>query len=1014
MPSVIDVVLNLVDRVTNPLKTVQREMERTAKTNQRLGRDIQKIGSGISSVGESLMPVAAGITAIGVAGGKAFIDFDSIITGAAAKAGATAEEMEMMRQKASRFGADFPISATQAAEGMDRLAAAGYDANQVVGVMPSVITAAVASGEDLATTSDVVSNALNIWNLKQGDIAANAMRVADVVQMAANKSSLGMNDFGVAMQYAGAPAATLNVSIEQLATAMAIMKNNGIEASTIGTSLRSVFSRLSEPPKPAAEAIAELGLQVKDAQGNFLGLQPIVEQLRGKILNLSNTEQVAYAKALAGEEAYSGLLALVKTAPEDYQALQNAMDNATGSSQAQFEVMKGTLKNSIDGMLGSLESLAINFGSVLTPQIKAMTDTIGSFADMINTISPETKLLIGDILMGTVAFTGFTLAAGKAVSIGGGIVKLYGDIGLAARGQTIHNKALQFAVQNTVSAYRTLGKEIDLLKTAQDGSKQSIFTGIATQIRQSAANLNRNRPAFFTNIQQEFNKIRTLKWADVTTAMTNAMPRDIFGSVKRGIGDAVEYIRRQTLNAGKAISGMVRQIEIANIRSRAMNGFTFITRSIWSMTRAAFAFAFSPLGIALIAIAGAAYLVYQNWSMVGPYFIGLWERIQSALITAWNKIQPAWNSLLAVFPKLQMAISPAIEALQRIFDMAVNGQGAFAPLIAVIQLVASLFGGILVGAFVIASNVLVGTVVAAVNVAASIITGFLGVLEGIITFITGVFTGNWQMAWQGVVKIFDSVFSTITGIVDGVLGGIKEAVNGIISSVNSISFTVPDFVPGIGGKTFGNLNLPKFAGGVENFAGGPAIINDEGAEIVDLPGGTRVIPHDESLQTAYMQGQNGVVNSIINAINGFAKVNNAPQPITENTTSGDFIQKGINTLMNVIGRIPEPQNRIVPQQSLTNMKLNLPAMQPFENPESVNNTYITNITENKTTQTPTNRLVNTYGNTERKNDVNISININGVTINDKDTDIEDFANRIMQQIYYQMQKRSINMNEGAV
>ena len=382
MASVIDVVLNLVDRVTNPLRTVQREMERTANMNRRLGRDIERIGSGFSSVGESMLPIAAGITAIGVAGGRAFIDFDSIITGAAAKAGATADEMEMMRQKASQFGADFPISATQAAEGMDRLAAAGYDANQVIGVMPSVITAAVASGEDLATTSDVVSNALNIWNLKQGDIEQNAMRVADVVQMAANKSSLGMADFGLAMQYAGAPAATLNVSIEQLATAMAIMKNNGIEASTIGTSLRSVFSRLSEPPKPAAEAIEALGLQVKDATGNFLGLQPIVEQLRGKILNLSNTEQVAYAKALAGEEAYSGLLALVKTAPEDYQALQDAMDSATGSSQAQFEVMKGTLKNSIDGMLGSLESLAINFGTVLTPQIKMITDSIGNFADI--------------------------------------------------------------------------------------------------------------------------------------------------------------------------------------------------------------------------------------------------------------------------------------------------------------------------------------------------------------------------------------------------------------------------------------------------------------------------------------------------------------------------------------------------------------------------------------------------------------------------------------------------------
>lgn len=442
MATQIDVTLRLIDMMTSPLVRVQNEMERTARAHQRMGRDIQRIGDGFSSVGESMLPIAAGITAIGAAGGRAFIDFDSIITGAAAKAGATAEEMEMMRQKASQFGADFPISATQAAEGMDRLAAAGYDANQVVGVMPSVITAAVASGEDLATTSDVVSNALNIWNLKQGDIAQNAMRVADVVQMASNKSSLGMADFGLAMQYAGAPAATLNVSIEQLATAMAIMKNNGIEASTIGTSLRSVFSRLSEPPKPAAEAIEALGLQVKDASGNFLGLQPIVEQLRGKILNLSNTEQVAYAKALAGEEAYSGLLALVKTAPEEYQALQNAMDSATGSSQAQFEVMKGTLKNSIDGMLGSLESLAINFGSVLTPQIKMVTDNIGNLADLINTLSPETKLLIGNILMWTVAFTGFMLATGKVISIGGGIVKLYGDIGRAAMGGSIQNKAL--------------------------------------------------------------------------------------------------------------------------------------------------------------------------------------------------------------------------------------------------------------------------------------------------------------------------------------------------------------------------------------------------------------------------------------------------------------------------------------------------------------------------------------------------------------------------------------------
>lgn len=828
MATQIDVTLRLIDMMTSPLVRVQNEMERTARAHQRMGRDIQRIGDGFSSVGESMLPIAAGITAIGAAGGRAFIDFDSIITGAAAKAGATAEEMEMMRQKASQFGADFPISATQAAEGMDRLAAAGYDANQVVGVMPSVITAAVASGEDLATTSDVASNALNIWNLKQGDIAQNAMRVADVVQMASNKSSLGMADFGLAMQYAGAPAATLNVSIEQLATAMAIMKNNGIEASTIGTSLRSVFSRLSEPPKPAAEAIEALGLQVKDASGNFLGLQPIVEQLRGKILNLSNTEQVAYAKALAGEEAYSGLLALVKTAPEEYQALQNAMDSATGSSQAQFEVMKGTLKNSIDGMLGSLESLAINFGSVLTPQIKAVTDSIGSFADMINELTPKTKLLIGNILMGIVAFTGFMLATGKVISIGGGIVKLYGDIGRAAMGGSIHNKALQFAVLNTVNAYRTLRTTLIAVKSAM-----------------------------------------TLETVAIATA----------------------------------------------------SGLSKISDAIKMVVSASRAFIFSPLGIALMAIAGIAFLIYQNWETVGPFLIGLWNQIKTALLSAWAAIQPAVISLMASFGRLREAVANAINAVSTALQPAFNavnmvisavlsfGGSISSFLMPILQMLAMLLGGALVTALIIAANVIANNIVIAINIAASVITGFLGVLDGIITFLTGVFTGNWAMAWQGIVKVFESIFTTITNIIDSVLNGIKANVNSIIDTINSISFTVPEGVPGIGGETFGGLNIPKFAGGVENFTGGPAIIHDKGAEIVDLPSGTRVIPHDKSLQTAYVQGKR------------------------DNQGGG--------------------------------------------------------------------------------NNFSFSINIYGANMKN-DADMDELADKLMQRIYYQMQKRSINMNEGAV
>lgn len=828
MATQIDVTLRLIDMMTSPLVRVQNEMERTARAHQRMGRDIQRIGDGFSSVGESMLPIAAGITAIGAAGGRAFIDFDSIITGAAAKAGATAEEMEMMRQKASQFGEDFPISATQAAEGMDRLAAAGYDANQVVGVMPSVITAAVASGEDLATTSDVVSNALNIWNLKQGDIAQNAMRVADVVQMASNKSSASVADFGVILQEAGTPANTLGISIEQLSTAVAILKNTGSDASKIGNALSATFSNLSAPTKPAAEALDKLGVTVKDAKGNFLGLQPIIEQMRKGMAGLANTERIALAKSIAGQDYYSQLLSLIDTTPEAYQAMQDAMDNATGSSQAQFEVMKGTLKNSIDGMLGSLESLAINFGSVLTPQIKAMTDAIGGFADMINTISPETKLLIGDILMGTVAFTGFMLATGKVISIGGGIVKLYGDIGRAAVGGSIQNKALQFAVLNTVNAYRTLRTTLIAVKSAM-----------------------------------------TLETVAIATA----------------------------------------------------SGFSKIAGAIKTVISVSRAFIFSPIGITLMTIAGIALLIYQNWEIVGPFLIGLWNQIKTALLSAWTTIQPAVISLMASFNRLRetasngisaisMAIQPVFNVINKIIDSVLSfGSSVGSSLMPILQALAVFLGGVLITGLVITANIIANNIITAINIATAVITGFLGVLDGIITFLTGVFTGNWEMAWQGIVKVFDSIFSTITGIVDSVLSGIKANINSVIDGINSIQFTVPDFIPGIGGQTFEGLNIPKFARGTENFTGGPAIINEQGGEIVDLPSGTRVIPHDKSIQTAYAQGR--------------------------------------------------------------------------------------------------------QDNQSNSNNFNFSINIYGANMK-SDADMDELADKLMQRIYYQMQKRSINMNEGAV
>jgi phage-related protein len=156
--------------------------------------------------------------------------------------------------------------------------------------------------------------------------------------------------------------------------------------------------------------------------------------------------------------------------------------------------------------------------------------------------------------------------------------------------------------------------------------------------------------------------------------------------------------------------------------------------------------------------------------------------------------------------------------------------------------------------FVAAFRFAINAVETFINVLAAVIGGALDVLNGIIDFLTGVFTGNWSAAWQGIVEIFSGIFNTITGVCEAVLGGVKGAINAVIGGINSISVDIPDWVPGVGGSHY-SPSIPYLARGTENWRGGPAVIHDAGPEIVDLPSGTRVIPHDKSMKEQYERGR---------------------------------------------------------------------------------------------------------------------------------------------------------------
>lgn len=792
MASIIDVVMQLTDRVSEPLRRIRSNMEENSRLNRQLGRDVRNVGRGFGSIASTMMPAATAVSAFGALGTKTFMDFEDTITGAGVKAGATGEQLERMKETALKLGHDFPITASEAAEAMDRLAAGGFDAEQTMAAMPGIIEASVASGEDMATTSDVITSALNIWNLKTGDVAENTQHVADVVQMAANVSKLGMADFGLAMQYAGAPAAALGVNIEELSTAMAIMSNNGIEASTIGTSLRSTMSRLASPPKEAAAAIDQLGLHLQNADGSFVGITEAISQMREAMDGMTDTQQVGIAKAIAGEDAFSGLLALIKTSPEAYKEVEDSIKNSTGSSHEAYVKMQNTLKGSINAMKSAVESLAISFGSTLAPSVKAAADAIKSIADFLGGLSPATRSVVANIALSVVGFTAFSFAMSKVLKAGGSMVMMYSRIGNVLKGGRETNLLLRYSVLGVRSAFiqlsSTASKVMGVLRNSMSiGSWRSALTFLRTS---GAAGLSK--------------------------------------------------IGSTAVQAGTKVMMMIRSFSMVTMLSGAKNAVLGFGRALLTIGRVGIGAMFSPVGIAIMAIAGAAYILYNHWDKVAPFFTSMWTEIQNAFSVAWQAISPALEGVGNAWSRLVNAFNSQGTTLNRLAH--------------IIEFLASILGGVLIAGIIAAADIFTGVFVSAIEIVSSIVSAAIGVFGGLIDFITGVFTGDWSLAWQGVVEIFSSIFGGIKGICSGVLDGIRAAINAVINGINSISVDIPDWVPGVGGQHFG-VNIPTLYTGTSNFSGGPAVINDRfGGEIVDLPSGTRIIPHDQSVQQAYKMG----------------------------------------------------------------------------------------------------------------------------------------------------------------
>lgn len=372
-----EIMLEAKDRITPILSTLGNGIRSFAgKTWSVTMRAVDLITSPVRGIINLLKnPVFQVGAVLGVSIGlkdtiETYKDFEAAMSQVQAISGATGSEVTKLTNKAKEMGTTTKFTAEESAEAFNYMAMAGWKTEDMLSGIEGILSLAAASGEDLATTSDIVTDALTAFNMK----ASDAGRFSDVLAAAASNANTTVSGMGETFKYAGSMAGALGYSIEDVALMTGLMANTGIKATMAGTALNSIFTRLSTNTNGAADAMSDLGIEFFTSEGNARDLSDVMGELRSATANMTAEQKSQLANTIAGTQAQKGLLAILNASEEDYNKLADAINNADGAAANMSETMLDNLQGSITLLQSAVDGVKISFGERLSPYVRSLAD----------------------------------------------------------------------------------------------------------------------------------------------------------------------------------------------------------------------------------------------------------------------------------------------------------------------------------------------------------------------------------------------------------------------------------------------------------------------------------------------------------------------------------------------------------------------------------------------------------------------------------------------------------------
>ncbi len=795
--------------------------------NSSVGAAQSKLGALGKAAGAAMKAAAAASAAATAAVGafaassvKTGMEFDKSMSQVAATMGKTVDEVQDLRAFAQEMGATTAFSATEAADALNYMALAGYDAETSMAMLPNVLNLAAAGSIDLASASDMITDAQSALGLTLEQ--TNAM--VDQMAKASSKSNTSVAQLGEAILTVGGTAQYMAGGTQELNTVLGVLADNGIKGSEGGTHLRNMLLKLSAPTADATKLLNSLGVQVFDAQGNMRSFTQIFPELNAAMSSLTDQERLDAMATLFNSRDIASATALLGTTTERWEELGAAIGDSAGAAEQMAKTQLDNLAGDITLFKSALEGAQIALSDQLTPSLREFVQFGSGALGELTTAFQEGGLDGAMDAMGGILSDGLNMIIGQAPGFIQAGMRLLGALGqgLLDNLPTITSAALTIALM-------LVNGLVDAFPELTQGGTQLLLQlalGIADAIPELI-------PVVLSAV---FEIVNTLTGPDTLTALLGAalaillaLGDGLIAAIPELI-EAIPVIVENLVTALVAAAPMLAEAGVHLLGSLAANLPAIVAAVIQAVP-------------AIIAALLGAFFGSDFVDGLAGFFSGAWESATETI--------PALGAMAS---GIQTILENIIGFVQNIFTG--NWSAAWQNVLGIVQgifttiasvanlpmqmLLAGVQNGLnAVGAFLQEKVPFLGAIFTgwASSISAAI-DNVKAVFSSIIDFIGNVFAGNWSAAWQNIQDIFGNLFGAIVNLAKAPINGVISAINFVLEKVNGISVTIPDWVPGVGGKTLG-FNIPTIPQMAEGgIVTGPTILEagEAGDEaIIPLP-----------------------------------------------------------------------------------------------------------------------------------------------------------------------------------